>query len=92
MVTAGLIGCGKLGSNCFAGTYLHISSVTGLTCTLVGTELFSRVTGAAKIRNLPKVKGLESGKARFNFQIAQKKVQSPLTQQRSCTLLLQGTF
>lgn len=28
MVTAGLIRCGKLSSNCFVGTYLHISSVT----------------------------------------------------------------
>lgn len=44
-----------------------------------GTDLFPRVTGAAKkMSNLPKVTGLESGKAGFNFQVAQKKVQPPL--------------
>lgn len=43
MVTGGLIRCGKHGSNCFVGTYLHISSVTGLTCTLVGKNLWDRI-------------------------------------------------
>lgn len=40
-----------------------------------GTDLFSQGREKEEEYNLPKVTGLESSKARLNFQVAQKKVE-----------------
>lgn len=95
MVTGGLIRYGKHGSNCFVGTYLQIYSVTGLTCTLVGKNLWDRIVfpgqGGSKDKKL--AQGHRARKqSKIYFPNFPKESSTTTDTQRSSTLLLQGTF